>query len=250
MNFKMEKETINWDELRKKVEEDEHLEANKDSINAFENIGLSLFGNMKPIMEDAFNLWPKNKGTEDVEEDIDEDNDDIDYGNEGGFLSDIDEAEEVSQEDIEKYAWNNKEKITTPMTPEEEKNIENYLLNLEEPGMHPELKDKKDSKKCKHCGQILDFYEDKCEYCLSCFDLYRKGYLECQETYKEKESVNKNNQKYIQCIHLEEDSDMYDNDEGVYIYPMSKDQDIYLCNNCNRELASKIMEQIATELFL
>lgn len=35
---------------------------------------------------------------------------------------------------------------------------------------------KKYEKKCTHCGLKLDFYEDECDYCLPCFDLFNKGY--------------------------------------------------------------------------
>jgi hypothetical protein len=57
-----------------------------------------------------------------------------------------------------------------------------------------------------------------------------------------------NNKNDIYCIHLSNENDSYKDD--VYIYPLSDKQDICLCNNCNRELAAKIMEQIATELFI
>ena len=252
-------ENINWEELRAKVKADEqkeidnetqtvndilemykwtlspsrdqksiiHSKERKDNFEKSKNdMGLSLFGSMKPVIEDAFNLWPKsseevedieydteNDGSEkfseedediDLEDEADESNDDCDYGDECGLLPDDDtevsnEDSDVSNEDIQKYAWNNRENITKPITEEEEKNIEDYLLKLEEPGMHPEL-----------------------------------------------DSTNKDD---IQCPHLAKDIDMY-SDDSVYIYPLMKNCDICLCRQCNMILASKMMEQLVTEAFV
>jgi hypothetical protein len=49
------------------------------------------------------------------------------------------------------------------------------------------------------------------------------------------------------CKHLEDGSGDYD--EG-YIYPLTDNQEVCLCQDCNRELASKILEQLATEIFI
>lgn len=35
--------------------------------------------------------------------------------------------------------------------------------------------------KCQHCGQELEYYEDKQKYCVACFDLWNKGYSKAKE---------------------------------------------------------------------
>ena len=55
------------------------------------------------------------------------------------------------------------------------------------------------------------------------------------------------NKDDIYCKHLT-DQEEYKGD--TYLYPICKDQDICLCKECNMILASKIMEQMALEMFL
>ena len=38
--------------------------------------------------------------------------------------------------------------------------------------------------------------------------------------------------------------------ETQYIYPLNDTEDILLCEQCHRELAAKIMEQLALEIFI
>jgi hypothetical protein len=58
------------------------------------------------------------------------------------------------------------------------------------------------------------------------------------------------NLKNIECIHLAEDDFDEDDDDDMYIYPINEDQDLCLCNECNKSLSAKIIEQMAKEMFL
>ena len=171
MNFNMEnnKECIDWEELHKKVDADlqndidNEIQSAKDIDFIFgkEN-GITNLKNSNTIFStgiipknihiNPFNMWEKApfKETVEVKDDTEEsENSDYDFQDQGGFIN--------SQEDIERLAWNNKKE--KPMTAEEEKDIEEYLLNLEEPGMHPELK-KKDIQ-CRHLEEDSEMYEDR-----------------------------------------------------------------------------------------
>lgn len=51
----------------------------------------------------------------------------------------------------------------------------------------------------------------------------------------------------IECVHV--NLSKY-KDRSIYIYELPDKQTIYLCPDCNMILAGKIMEQLATEVFL
>ena len=209
INFKMTN-NIDWDELKKKVDADLQKDINVEVQTAKDieyGIGrgngiinlkypspeeyfsthlhpintdidpFNLFGKQNDSDEDEDNIEYEPEDSEEDEEyqddeDTDEDTDE-DYDDEGGLLPiSNNNREEVSQEDIEKYAWNN----------------------------------------------------------------------------KTEEVENKINEHDIQCIHLIDILSDYNDD--VYIYPLNNDQDIHLCKQCNMNLASKIMEQLALEMFL
>ena len=251
INFKMEN-NINWDELKEKVDADlqkdiDEETQNIDSITENENWNLTRCEDyLNPFMmaqPEKKIIYLKNgkinlvESEDDVEEDAEDEeeseDDDLDYiddedysddyDDQGGFLPNTHTngalSKDSSQEEIEAYAWNkcaprfnNDRKLTLPIGMQKSGDIEKYLLNLEEPGMHPELKDNNDI--------II--------------------------------GRDKTNQKEIladiQCIHLSKNLDSCD--DTVYIYPLSPGQDICLCSDCNRNLASKIMEQMALEMFL
>jgi hypothetical protein len=184
MNFKMEKENINWQELKEKVDADIQKDIDNE-IQTVKDINF-LFGdekgitNLKPIDVniDPFNLWGnQNNEDENIESEGSEDNE-----------CEEDESEEDDSEDIAS------------------------------------------SYDCDYCDQ---------------------GGFICPHSEIEKCAWNNADKKSdIECIHLSNKDNLDKYNDDVYIYPINKEQDISLCKDCNRELASKIMEQMATELFL
>jgi len=191
MNFKMEKEKINWDELKKKVDDDIQKDIDNE-IQTIKDINTNL-GDDNRILNlkttdidiDPFNLWAgvdieeKDKNEELDEDEIDDEN----------FEEEVDETDEDEERD------------------------ENYSSCF-----------------CDYCDQggLIDPHSEIEKYAWN----------------------NAEKKSDIECIHLSSKEKINTYDDDVYIYPINKEQDICLCRDCNRELASKIMEQMALEMFI
>lgn len=93
-------------------------------------------------------------------------------------------------------------------------------------------------------GEIPQISQKDVEYDQRSIEQYAWNNKDNQRVTKEQSSRKKD----IQCDHVANEFESYNGD--VYIYPLSPGQDICLCKDCHRELASKIMEQLAMEMFL
>jgi hypothetical protein len=157
MENKYSNDNIDWDELRIKVEEDYDKEL-LDLINTNEDCSTcsadcKICEGRQP--RDCIGL-PTKDGSDSY--DFNDEHGLIDeFGNEiedellGG--EDIDTEDETiddepTKEEISSIAWNKAK--SEPMSDEEIKQIEDDLLRLEEPGMHPELDKETNDIECKH----------------------------------------------------------------------------------------------------